>query len=59
MSQSKLVLFTPPNDYKVFHGHQFVEHVQSADRSLTDQEVELLRTNPVAFFSGDDAPEAA
>lgn len=54
-----LVLFTPPNDYKRYENGSITDHVQSADRSLTAQEVELLRNDPAAFFAGADEPEAA
>lgn len=59
MTQPKLIVITPPNDYKRYQGKSFTHHVQSDGRSLTAAEVELLRTDPERFYSDSDEPEAA
>jgi len=43
---TKLVLISKANDYKRYVGREMTNHVISEDRSLTAQEIEMLRVNP-------------
>ena len=43
---TKIILISKPNDYKRYVGREMTNHVISEDRSLTAQEIEMLRVNP-------------
>jgi len=60
MSTPLVLITTNPNDYRRYQSGQCTDHVQTENgRALTAAEVELLRTNPQAFYGNSDSPEAA
>ena len=55
-----LVSITNPAEYRRYSNGQLTDHIKTeSGRSLTAQEVELLRRDPIAFYSNSDEPDAA